>query len=399
MRDNKTTTLLFILILIIMGQASIDIYIPSLPHMASDFAISGTWVKATLVVYLVGFAVSQLFYGPLSDYYGRRKILMLGLSIYSIASLLCLSSHSITSLLLFRALQGIGIGAASVLSRAIMRDVFDGVELMQVASYTAIAWAIVPIIAPVIGGYIQAYIGWRANFLLMAAFGVIMLLSTSKWLTETLPADHRIVPRFKPILSNYKRILSNPNFIRNIACVILLYSVIITFNMIGPFLLQSKLKLSAIGFGWASLLVASGYLFGSYINSKLLNKIVPSIIIRFGFLILLSSAILMTVIGLKGHINLTVVLAPMFFIMFGIGFIYANCIAGCLKPFPDIAGTAGALYGFLVFCGGGIAGSIVSKFSDLTQLPLAVTIFSLSVLALALYYLPKLSCKTQITST
>ncbi|MFT3742199.1 MAG: multidrug effflux MFS transporter [Gammaproteobacteria bacterium] len=384
---NKKPMIFLILLLITIGQSSIDIYLPSLPSMAAFFKSSINLIQLTLSAFLVGFSISQLFYGPLSDYYGRKPILLIGLSIYIFSGILCLFSRSIEYFLFFRILQGVGIGAASVLSRAIMRDMFSGNALVKVASYSAVAWALVPIIAPLLGGYIQFYTNWKMNFLCLVFFALIMIITIFKWMPETCIIEYRKPLKFKTILTNYFTLLKSHIFLGNAMCVAVLFGVFIVFSAASPFLLQTQLHLSSIQYGWSTMFVASGYLLSSYLNSYL-SKINPTQkTILIGFSILCISSLTLLFFVFTHNFSVFSILIPMFFVFFGVGLIYANCIAGCMKPFPKMAGSAGALYGFLVFLGGGISTTFISHFSMKTSTPLAIAVVLQMLASFFIYYL------------
>src|SRR6185437_8133200 len=160
--------ILFILSLVVICQTAIDLYLPSLPIMVSDLKSNPVMMQFSIPVFLIGCAVSQMIYGPCSDYVGRKPILMVGITIFICGTFICIFSHSIFILLLGRLTQGIGISAASTLSRALSRDIFHGVKLAKTFSYIAIAWSLVPMLAPILGSYIQYYSNWRFNFIFLA---------------------------------------------------------------------------------------------------------------------------------------------------------------------------------------------------------------------------------------
>lgn len=387
--DNlKTSSALmtfFVLILIAIGQSSIDIYLPSLPTMVHALQTTDNLVKLTIAIFLLGFASSQLIYGPLSDFLGRRPVLLVGLTISTIGSILCAATSSIDIFLLARLLQGLGIGAASVLARAIMRDTFSGKDLMRVASYASMAWASVPILAPILGAYIQSYFEWRMNFMLLACASATLIGLAFYYLPETKVGTQSLKLDMRGVVRNYKTIITHKLFLGNVNVMMIVYGITITFSVVSPFLLQGDLKLSPIHYSWALFFVTLGFFSGSFLNSRLTKNYTAHQLIWCGFCALFISNLLMLSLAIAGMFSLSIILFPMFLIFFSMGLIYPNCIAGCLSPFPDKAGSASAMYGFLVFIGGGAAGIIASHLSAKTQIPLSITIFIESLIGLFIF--------------
>lgn len=384
---NKQFITAVILLLIVIGQAAIDIYLPSMPYMVGYFHTTEYYVQLSVTVYLLSFALSQIIYGPLADHWGRKPILIWGLTLFLVASLMCVFAHSINTLLLGRFLQGAGISAASVISRAIMRDLFEGKQLVKVASYTAMAWAIVPIVAPVLGGYFQTYFSWQMSFAFLSFFAVLLLFSILLKLPETGQIKNQYQNfSWRQVINNYKVLLTNRVFMGHVLAVSCLYGIFVSFNVIGPFLLQLKLGLSPVAYGWTLVVISAGYFIGSYLNSKLSQKYPIRLIVKYGFVIALISCIAILITPLLHLFNLSAVVTLMFIILLSIGFIYANCIAGCMKPFPHIAGSAAALYGGIVFLGGSMAGFVASHIANMTQLSLGYIILILTILALFMFF-------------
>lgn len=374
--STKNTVLITLLVFsfVILCQSAIDIYLPSLPWMVKYFESSESIVRLSVPIFLVGCSFSQIFYGPYSDLVGRRPVLFIGLSIFLIGSVVSASSQTTIMLLIGRLIQGIGVGAVSVLSRAVSRDIFEGNKLVKIASYIAIAWALVPIIAPVVGAYIQYYCGWRMNFIILIAFSTMILLGIFLVLPETKKNIQRREIKLNIILKNYIYLLRNREFIGYTLCASVLFGIFVSFNVIAPFLIQNEFKFEPANYAWLNLIICSGYLIGSFINSKLIQYINISKIIPIGFILLITTSVAFLIFSLFFQRGVGEVIIFMFFVMLSIGLIYANCIAGSLMPFSDIAGSASALYGCLVLSGASIAGTIVSN------LPIDQEILSLLIL-------------------
>lgn len=376
----------FILVFVSLGQVAMDVYLPSMPSMVHDLHADSHSVQMTMNIFLFGYAGSQLFYGALADCYGRRPVILGGLSIFCIASLMIVLMNSIQEIILFRLLQGIGVGAASTLSRTILRDVFAGQRLATMSAYMGIAWSIVPLIAPVMGGYIQHYLGWRYNFLLISLIGIIMLLLTLLRLEESLPKSSQRSLQWMVLIQDYRHILSSANFIFHMFLLIIMYSTMVAFNLIAPFLFQVQLKFTPAHYGWIILLIAAGNILGSTVNARLVQVMSLSMAIWCGLACYLFWAIILFAFALGHHLSMWTLMIPNFLIFFASGIVYPCATAASLLPFSDRAGSAGALYGFIVIVSGSIVGVIMSSLSTNTLLPLASCLLVLALSGVASFF-------------
>lgn len=360
----------FVLFLTTIGQAGIDIYLPSLPTMVHELGTTATAIQLSLTAYLIGFSFSQLIYGPLADRHGRRPILLIGLSIFLVGSILCVFATTTDIFFIARLIQGLGVGSASMMSRAISRDVFEGKQLAKVSAYVAMAWGVVPMAAPLMGSYIQAYLGWHYNFVLLSIIGAVSVILIAILLPETRPV-HLDEQTGSPLV-RYKYLLSTKVFLRYTLSVIVLSGVFVAFNMAGPFLLQNIFQQSVVAYGWWVVFVASGYLIGSYISSQLLDYWSSNQIIAIGLVGFLGVSSVMSAMAILAFESVYSVVIPMFLILTSLGLIYPQCISGSLSPFPKIAGSAGALFGFMVFLGGSITSFIMSHLHENNAIPLSI---------------------------
>jgi len=379
---------LFVLLLIMVGQSAVDTYLPSFPAIVDSLGTTKTQVQMTLFSYFIGIGFSQLLFGPLSDQLGRRPILMAGLTLFIIGSLTCAAARSIEVLLTARLVQGIGAGAPSVLSRVIMRDKFGGKDLFKLASYAIMSWATIPTMAPLLGGFIQETIGWRANFITISCFAGVILISMFFLLPETRSYNHHKQPTTqakKGLFAPYLTLIRSRVFLGYALCVSICYGVFVAFNAIGPFLLQNNLGLSALEYSKMVVIVCSGFILGSFINSKLSANMDHDKVMLYGFTFFFIFNIGLLLFGLLGILNVYVIVIPLFLIQCSLGLIIPNGMAGCLEPFPHIAGRAGALFGFLFLTGGAITSIVISRFPDPDQVPLALAILLLGMCALGVF--------------
>ena len=379
---RKSVVTFFALLLVALGQFAIDIYLPSLPAMVDNLHADKHSVQLTLTFFLIGFAVSQLIYGPLSDRFGRRKILLIGLTIFLVGAVGASLAQTVSFLVGMRLIQGLGIGAANVLCRAILHDLYTGKECAKKVSTLGVLWVLSPIIAPVIGGYIQEYAGWRMNFIFLICFVGLVWLWCIFFLPETkdLGQIQSIHPR--AIIKNYAFLLSCRPFVGYVFVDFFMYGILSAFYVAGPFLLQTVLKISPIMFGWMMLIISCGYMIGTSINLLLLHHWEPRQIIRCGLLLIFVISSILLTIAWFGIFSVTAIVVPLTILFCAIALIFTNCISVCLSFSHHLAGSTSALWGFLAYLGGTLSTFVMAALPEESQLPLSVVVFALCSLAI-----------------
>lgn len=385
---NRSIGLLLIILLVSsLGQVTSDLYLPSLPSMAKSLTVNTNWIQFTVAVYMAGFCVSQLVYGPWSDAIGRRRPLLMGLSISFIGSLVCWVSPNIYLLFLGRFLQGIGVGAGTALARPILRDLFEKETLAVYNSYLAIASVVILTIAPVIGGYIQQYLGWRYNFLFLTIYSFLILYFSYYKTPETCTHHHKDNFKLKVILTNSKVLLKSPIFIKFSIYPLLTYAGILAWLTEAPIVLQETVGLDPVQFGWLYVFSGIGFALGGFLNMKFVVRFGIEQMINIGFFCQLSAGLLMLMFFLLNYINAYVIVMPILFFMVGSSLVFPNSSAGALNAFPKIAGTAGAIFGFTQVLGGVISSSAVALAHDSSQLPIAIAFIIASLLSILVSYI------------
>jgi len=245
----------------VMGVFASDMYVPSLPAIADAFSVSSRWVELTVAWYLFALAGSQLIYGPVSDKFGRRHILLFGLAVMVFGSLLCALAGSITGLIAARFIQGLGAGACLALARAITRDSFSGSDLAYVGSIFSLFAGFIPCVAPVLGGYFQHYLGWQSVFAFLALYSFVVWWLVYKGLPETHQPQSEHSLRISKVLANYAMLLRSRAFMGHVLSAAMAVSGILVYYTMSPFLLQNVLGLSPVAYGWLVLVVACAMLF------------------------------------------------------------------------------------------------------------------------------------------
>ncbi|WP_319764876.1 multidrug effflux MFS transporter [Maridesulfovibrio sp.] len=382
---RKRMTLAFILGLVILCQAAIDIYLPSLPQMAHHFGASVDQAQMTVSIYLFGFGGSQIFYGPLADRFGRMPVLLFGLPLFVISSFGIVWAPTINFILLFRFFQGAAVGAASVCARAIMRDVFTSEELPVVSSYMSMGWAFVPILAPTLGGIIQQHFGWKYSFILLGLLGLIL----TGWLVICVGETGRNRSTglsLTRVTKEYCGLFKESEFKKNLLLLVLLYSVFSCVNVAGPVIFQQQYNVSAIQYGWIMLVVASGYFVGSFLNSRLLLRMYPVRIIGMGAFLLFIAALGGLLIELSGWATVSTLMCSLFVAYLALGLIFANAISASLRPFSKQAGIASSMYGVILFCSGAVVSAGYALFFESCSTNLAYALCLISGLMLFSYW-------------
>ncbi|MAU61443.1 multidrug effflux MFS transporter [Parvibaculum sp.] len=363
----------FLAALTAVGPLSTDMYLPSLPDIGRDFNADAGTVQLTLSAHLIAFAGSQLFYGPLADRYGRRPVLMGGFLLFMAGCFASLFVATIDQLILARILQAVGGGASVVLARAIVRDLFEGPEAGQMLAKMAAIMGLVPAAAPMLGGVVQDLYGWKANFIAMGGFGAVLLVMTLVNLEETLPAARRQSAAPLAILRSYRRLLMDRRFLRYLAIASLAFCGLFAFVSGSSFVMQGIYGLSPIVYGLIFGAMAGGYVAGSITGGRLVRKLGIDGTLRFGgFCAALGGLLMLTALMLTP--SALAIALPVVIYGFAMGATMPQAMAGALTPFPDIAGTASSLLGFLQSAAGALAGVYVGYGSEASAMPMVAVI-------------------------
>lgn len=392
---NKKRVLCTALLSITFTILATDLYLPSLPAITQNLSATATNIKLTLALYLIGYSVSQLFYGPLSDAVGRKKTLLLGGSIAFIGSLICTSAHSVDLLITGRLIQGLGAGAGTALARAMIRDVYEGKAMSRAASIMSNFTALIPFIAPMVGGYIEEYLDWHANFIVLSVLNAFTLGFVAFVFPETIAKKTRHAIHPKGLYQNYKTLMTDRKFMSYSACSFLTYGAMFGYLALSPFLYQKVLCLNAVEFGWLGLAACVGLYAGTYLNIFLLKTMKTKTILFVGICITLTAGILMLIPYVFGYLSVALVIAPFIIYMMACKLIFVNALTLALKELKHIAGTAGALYGMAQALGSAIFTTIAAHIHSNTQLPMSA-FFIISGGGMLLIYIVFLKNKSEL---
>ena len=338
------------------GPLTMSIYTPVMPSVGMDLGAGADSVKLTLTTYMLGFAVGQLFYGPLSDRYGRRPVLLGGLVFFTAATFGCSFAPSIGGLIGLRILQGLGAASGSVIGRALTRDAYTFQEMPLVMSWISLGQNIAPSLAPTLGGFLGEWAGWRATFWFVGAFGTLLLIVTLLGLRETNEYRSDRIDLGK-LLRGSGEMLRDRQFLGNV--LTLGFAFAINFGMLAgvPFILQDSLGFSPREFGLIVLLSVAGFTAGTLVNNRLVGRVAPIVIMRASGWFHVAALSVMAILSLSGVVTWWAIVGPHMVLSFGTGMIVANANAGAIGMYPRLAGTASSLAG-LAQMGMGAMGTV-----------------------------------------
>ena len=374
LRPDSLAATLLLTALVAFGPLSTDLYLPALPGMTDLFSTDVAHVQLTLSVFLAGFAISQLFVGPLSDRFGRRPVLLFGLCLYTIASIACTLADSIGLLIWARMFQAMGACSGVVIGRAIVRDVYGPDGSARILAYIGMAMATAPMIAPVIGGYLITWFDWRACFVVLAVFGIILFILVSGKLQET--NQHKNPEAINPgrMIANYRILLGNRLYIGYILTNAFIYCGLFSFISGSSFVLISFLGVTPKDFGLYFGIVVFGYISGSFVTGRLSRRIGKDTMILYGSVLSLLIGAMMAGLAQAGVATISAIVGPMFLFMACVGMVMPNAMAGAIGPFPKMAGAASALMGFTQMGAGATISFAIGQFDDATQIPMTTAI-------------------------
>lgn len=368
-RPRAALTLLLVA-LSAFGPMSMDIYLPALPEMTRIFATDVSGAQLTLSSFTATFAVAQLFYGPLSDRFGRRPLLLAGLGIYLLGTLLCVVTRSLDTMIAARILQAVGACAGSVLARAVVRDLYSRERAAHMMSFLAASMAIAPVIAPVIGGWLVQF-SWRWDFGVMLLFGAATLAGSWVLMGET---NRHLDPRAlsaRRMVEAFAMLLRDPVYVCNSLAVTFVFISLYSYISLSSFVVIDVLGVPVDQFGFFFGGPVLAFMAGSMIATRLAHRAPIERTIRIGVAIGVLGAVAILVCALLRIQTLTTVVVPVAVMAFAQGLVLPNSIAMALQGHPTIAGSASALLGFVQAGVGAFAGWLAGLLHNGTTLTLA----------------------------
>jgi len=372
-----------------IGPLTTDMYLPSLPDIARQLHASTAQVQFTISAYLIGFAIGQIFYGPVSDRHGRKPVLMAAMVLYCVASLACALSTSIEMLIIARTFQALGGSGGIVLTRAIVRDIYAGARAGRELSLIGSVMALAPVLAPIAGGLLQTGFGWRAVFFALVAAGLVGAGIVWLLLPETLNTRAAEPVSIASMGRSYRIVVRNPAYLAYLGITSASYAGLFAWISGAAFVLQNLYGLTPFDFGVAFALGSIGYMTGSALAAR--------VVVRFGLDGVLGvggcacavgglGMVAAVALGLTSSLSLVV---PVAIYLAGLGMVLPQGIAGAMTPFPERAGAASSLFGFVQQSAAAVCGAVVGWFLGHSAWPLVLGVAVMGCTTLVLWLLTR----------
>lgn len=365
-----------------------DLYLPALPAIRSALGATDAQTQLTLSAFAVGFGVAQLGYGPFSDRFGRRPVLLTGLALFMLGSIASMLATSIELLVAARFFQGVGACSGPVIGRAIVRDVFDPVRGARAIAQIMMLVVLIPMFGPLVGGYLTVWFDWRANFALMLVYGLALWVATWTVLAESNRHPEPSATNFLQLVRNARMIFSHRTFFAYAVCFTITYTGLFFFLSASAFVLIEVLGVRPQDYGLWFIIVVAGNFVGSFVCARLTRHMALARVLGIGTAFTAGGGALMFAFAAGGVAHPLAVVGPMALYLFGLALINPVCLAAAVAPFPKIAGTASALLGCSQLVVAALMGQVfMRRFFDGAPIQLAAAVALAGGLILASYLL------------
>lgn len=328
------------------GPLALNLFVPSMPGLVATFGADHATVQLTLSLFLIGVAFGQLVYGPLSDRFGRRPVLLAGMGLYLAASMACAMAPGIGTLIIGRVAQAAGGCAGMVIARAIVRDAWDRDQATRVLAAVIAGMAVAPMVGPAIGGFLDEWAGWRAGFVLIAVFGALVLAAGLKALPET-HNDLTPLPGPMALVGAYRKLAGKPVFTGNALVAALNTAGFFAFLAAAPYLTVEMLGRSPSEYGLLFVLLSVGYMAGNIVVSRLVGRVPAERLTQIGLALSLIGPLVTMGLMAGGWFTVWTLFLPATLMCLGNGFVMPTSMAAAVGAEPRLAGTASGLLGFL----------------------------------------------------
>ena len=371
--SNPGRLIVLLAALVAFAPLSIDTYLPSLPLIASDLHVDAASVQLTISLFLAGLCLGMLVYGPLSDRYGRRPLLLGGMALYLVATVGCMFASSVEQLVAWRFFQALGGAAASVLARAIVRDLFALGEAAKVLSLMHLVTMLATLVAPLLGSVLMEVRGWRTVFFGLLVFGALCLIASAWKIGETHAPDQRGESLAK-VFAAYWQIARQPLALAYILCMGLAFGGMFAFITASPFVYMEYFGVSPTGYAWLFGLNVAGIIVMTLINARWVSRVGPLRMLAVGAALAGAAALWLLGTGLTGWGGLAMIVVGVVVYVSVTGLLGANCVASLLALYPRQAGAAAGLAVACQFALGAASSAVVSALADGTPEPMCLTL-------------------------
>lgn len=388
--DSASTTKLSFLLILILGAISaltplaIDMYLPAMPSIAREFGVNAGTIQITLTAYTAGFAIGQLLHGPLSDSYGRKPVLLLGILFFAIAAAVIAMSDSIDALIWGRAAQGFAGAAAVVVIQAIVRDMFAKEDFARTMSFIILVMTIAPLLAPLVGGYLAVWFGWRSIFWLLALVAFAVIIATSLAIPETLKPENKQSFSLRASIRHFYTLFTTPQAFGLIFTGAFSFAGMFAFLTAGSFIYIELYDVEVANVGYLFSLNILLMMLMTTFNGKYVKKLGSHFLLRMGLTIQLVASLLL-VLGQLLDLGLWGVVIPVMLFVSTISTVGSNSMALLLNEYPEMAGTVSSLAGSLKFGTGALVAAAVSLLPSGSAWPMVLMMAFCGLLSMTFY--------------
>ena len=368
------------------GPLSMDMYLPALPIVAEDLQTTTSLAQLSLTACLIGLAVGQLVFGPLSDIHGRRKPLIFTLVIYAIASIFCAFSTEIWMFIGLRFVQGVSGAAGIVIARASARDMYSGKDLTKFVALLALVNGAAPILAPIIGGGILKFATWNTVFFTLGGIGLLMFIAVIFFLPETLSVENRAEGSLLAVVKTFGKLLKDPLFMGIASTQAFISASMFAYIAGSPFVLQNIYEVSPQQFSLFFAINGVGIIIAAQTTGKLSDRFREVNLLFTGILISFTGSVLLFIVVWQ-ELSLLLMAIALFLVVSSLGMVSTTAFSLGMQSQGDAAGSASAFLGLLPFLGGGLVSPLVGLAGDMSAWPMGIIILVCSSSALLLYFL------------
>ena len=365
----------------------IDGTLPAMPAIARAFGVDRAAAQFTLSMFLVGIAVGQLVYGPLSDRFGRKPAILAGLILNIVATAGCAAATSVEALAFFRFFHGVSAAAGWIVSRAVIRDRFERHDAARLISMMMFFHGLAPLVAPIVGAHLTVLFGWQAVFVFISAYAAVVTLVFLFLFGETIPARDPGALRLAPMARNFREVSKSLPFWGYTACASAAYGILFSFLGASAYVIIEFFGESETDYSYMFAATMFGNMLCMLAGARLVHRFGVDALLRFGMVSLTVFAFVLAGFAWAGVHHWFAVIGPMTLCMMSFAFIFPQSIAGALQPFPHIAGAASSLIGFVQQLVGAVTGVIVAALSQGDQRWLAQGVLFWALFGLVAYWL------------